>query len=171
MTPDKKKFRPVLLVAVTALPLFGWIYTGFVSGGGDCQVPSRELHPCCKDEDKVGTSCFQIQAAARLHGGGSPGRLRSGGVPDRDGRFGRRPHEGRLLRLFENDPVRSRHHQRRVQGFRDLDRLHSRHQGYSKRRDPVPVRKQAPRALAGGRVILFDQEPPRRKNREIIIFQ
>ncbi|MBQ3454113.1 MAG: hypothetical protein IJG25_04535 [Thermoguttaceae bacterium] len=63
MTPDKKKFRPVLLVAVTALPLFGWIYTGFVSGSGDCGVPSRELLPCCKN-DEFGTSCFQIQAAA-----------------------------------------------------------------------------------------------------------
>ena len=64
MTPDKKKFRPVLLVAVTALPLFGWICTGLVSGSGDCGVPSRELHPCCKDESKIGTSCFQIQPAA-----------------------------------------------------------------------------------------------------------
>ena len=63
MTPDKKKFRPVLLVAVTALPLFGWIYTGFVSGSGDCGVPSRELLPCCKN-DEFGTSCFQFQAAA-----------------------------------------------------------------------------------------------------------
>ena len=63
MTPDKKNFRPVLLVAVTALPLFGWIYTGFVSGSGDCGVPSRELLPCCKN-DEFGTSCFQIQVAA-----------------------------------------------------------------------------------------------------------
>ena len=64
MTLDKRKFRPVLLVVVTVLPLFGWICTGLVSGSGDCDVPSRELRPCCKDEDKVGTSCFQIQAAA-----------------------------------------------------------------------------------------------------------
>ncbi|MBQ6620998.1 MAG: hypothetical protein IJH68_12720 [Thermoguttaceae bacterium] len=64
MTLDKKKFRPVLLLGVTILPLFGWIYTGFVSGSGGCDVPSRELRPCCKDESKVGTSCFQIQAAA-----------------------------------------------------------------------------------------------------------
>ncbi len=64
MTLDKRKFRPVLLVVVTVLPLFGWICAGLVSGSGDCDVPSRELRPCCKDDSKVGTSCFQIQAAA-----------------------------------------------------------------------------------------------------------
>lgn len=64
MTLDKRKFRPALLLGVTVLPLFGWICTGLVSGSGDCGVPSRELHPCCKDESKIGTSCFQIQPAA-----------------------------------------------------------------------------------------------------------
>lgn len=57
---DKKEFFNTQLFLVVAVVLsMGWFFMGFVSGTGDCDVPSTSTKKCVQVSDCVG-SCSQV---------------------------------------------------------------------------------------------------------------